>query len=1085
MKRFAKILLFFLLGLVLLAAGATAYLRIRYPSERLKEILIATLAEDYRLRLQAGQLRFNLFTGFTLEEVTLAAMTAGDAPAPLAIERIEFAYRFFSLFKRKLEIGGIAIVRPRLYYQQDSNGASNLDDLLAAFADSSAASPADTATATALPVDLNLQSLALTGIEIAARLTTDSTNQRLTISPFDLTVAELVVDRHNHVQGEIALDCRGTALDYFSTSTKPADTLGLRAALAAEIRCQLASRDSLTLTAALTFTPQTIRLAKQPAFSLPALGLRTQAALNLAAGRVAVPELQLTLAGEEQIAARLTFNQEQTASRFSAQIARGRLDVGRLLQLVHTHLGMQLLPALADIEAAGMLDFSGSEIAGATENLQINFTLTGTDLSYRDRRAGFAADHGRLQVHYATRAAAAGASFSAKTDFASLVLPLDSATVLHAGPAAISISGELGADQLPAAAAVAFAIDDFAGAKISGNANLRPAGGHRRNGEAPKDFAVEAVVQFENLELAPFTADSLRGRLSGDLTVRGPSLRALACDFNLRNEPLTYLTSDDAGDIPADHLRTTAQLSVTPDFSRIKLTDGRIGLGLGGVRFTLDYEVEKPAYRVELTEGTLDLAEVIALLPDHLLGDSLFPAPRIAGQASFAGWLQGQSSANGAADYRGEFTARSTNAVYEDSTLGLYLNDVQLDTRWSLTPAATLGEFQARCAAPRLPDYLKAPLPETLASGVLVIATDDFAVRDGGFEIPAWQLKGNYDVRGKFFADAMQVKTELSLALQAQPAIAPAAGLALAGKLDGELTIDQFLPDDPFAPQPAIVSGSLQLRDFEIALDTLLTIHDLDGEVDFAQRYTSQLEGKEAKITLHADEQAPAAMLANAGESLLLYEVLREPPLPPRTPRSHFSIARLEVMGYRLEDIAADLRLGNSRFDLPQMRMKFLDGNFIGNVLVGFGDGSPDQLTYSTALQVSSIDISRLRPLTSRFEKGSRMSADFRLQGAGTTPEQLVRNLSGKLNLTKIENKVAANLLQALDPKGTDRGIQNMRLLLKTKYNVRAMSFEIKNGFIYAALEPIKPWFSPFTLPSPIDFARLPMRYFLESSSSQ
>ncbi len=1082
MKRFAKILLFFLLGLVLLAAGVTIYLRFRYPSERLKEILIATLAEDYRLRLQAGQLRFNLFTGFTLEEVTLAAMAAGDAPAPLAIEKMEFAYRFASLFQRRLEIDGLAIVRPRLHYEQDSSGASNLDELLAAFADSSAVPPADSAAATPLPVDLNLKSLALTGIAIAARLATDSTNQRFTISPFDLTVTEFTVDRHQHLQAKIALDCRGTTLDYFSTATKPADTLGLRAALAAEIRCQLASRDSLTLTAALRFTPQTIQLAKQPAFSLPALGLRTQAALNLAAGRVAVPELQLTLAGEEQIAARLTFNQEQTASRFSAQIARGRMDVGRLRELAQTHLGTQLLPALADIEAAGILDFSGSEISGDPQNLQIDFTLTGTDLSYRDRRAGFGVAHGRLQVHYATPAAAAGASFAAKTDFASLVLPLDSATVLQAGPAALSISGELGADQLPVAAAVVFAIDDFAGAKISGNASLRPAGGQRRMGEAPNDYAVEAGMQFENLELAPFTADSLRGRLSGDLTVRGPNLRALACDFNLRNEPLTYLTSDDTGDIPADHLRTTAQLAVTPDFSRIRLTDGRISLGPGGVRFTLDYETEKPAYRVELTEGTLDLEKIIALLPNHLLGDSLFPAPRIAGQATFAGWLQGQSSTNGTADYRGEFTARSTNAVYEDSTLGLYLNDVQLDTRWSLTPAATLGEWQARCAAPRLPDYLKAPLPETLARGVLEMAADDFALRDGTFEIPAWQLKGNYQVRGKFLADAMQVKTELSVGLQAQPAIAPAAGVSLAGKLNGEFTIDQLLPDDPFAPQPAAVSGFLQLQDFEIALDTLLTIHDLDAELNFAQRYTSQLEGREAKITLHAGEEAPAAMLANAGESLLLYEVLRE---PPRTPRSHFSIARLEVMGYRLEEIAADVRLGNSRFDLPQMRMKFLDGNFIGNVLVGLGDGSPDQLSYSTALQVSSIDLSRLRPLTSRFEKGSRLSADFRLQGTGTTPEQLVRNLSGRLNLTKIENKVAANLLQALDPKGTDRGIQNMRLLLKTKYNVRSMSFEIKNGFIYASLEPIKPWFSPFTLPSPIDFARLPMRYFLESSSSQ
>ncbi|MDZ7266011.1 MAG: AsmA family protein [candidate division KSB1 bacterium] len=1085
MKRLARILLFLLLAVLLLAAGATVYLRIRYPAERLKEILITTLAENYGVRLAVGRLRFNLFSGFTLEGVTLAAMKAGDAPAPLAIARIEFSYRFLSLLQRRLEIDGIAIVQPRLFYLRPPDGASNLDELLAAFADSSAAPATDTA-ATALPVGLALKSLALTGIAITAQLATDSTSQRVTLAPFDLTLSDLAVDRAGHLQAAIALDCRTTTLDYFYTATSSADTLTLRTALAAEIRGRLVNRDSLSLTAAVTVTPRAIRMAKQPAFSLPMLGLHTQAAVNFATGRITVPEFQLMLAGEEQVAAQLSMTREQESPRWAVQITRGRLELARLLQLVRIHPGTQLLPALANIEAAGLLDFSGTEISGAAGNVQINFTLAGRDLSYRDRRTRFGLEHGRLRLSYATRPDSAGASLSANTDFASLVLPLDSMTVLQTGPASVTLTAELNADQLPTAARAALAVENFAGARINGNIHLQPARPSRlAAGQAANDFALAAGLEISNLELAAFTADSLRGRLSGDFTLRGPSLRNLTCALHLRNEPLTYLTSDDAGDIPADHLSTTAQLALSPDFTHAQLTDGHLRFGAGSARFNVDYQIKKSALRVNLSEGTLDLAKIIALLPHHLLGDSLFPAPHIAGTARLAGWLQSETLANGEMDYRGEFTVQTTDAVYEDSTLGLYMKDVQLDTRWSLTPAAAFGEFQARCAAPRLPDYLKAPLPETRVRGVLVAGTDDFAVREGRFEIPAWRLDGRYQVQGRFLANAMQVKTEVALTPQAQPAIAPAAGVSFAGKVHGRVTIEQLLPDDPFAPQPARIDGFLQLQDCEVAVDTLLALHDLDAELHFAQRYTSRLQGRETKITLQADDGLPAGALADAGESLLLYEMLRQPVPAPDTPRSHFSIARLEVMGYRLEDIAAEVRLANSRFDLPQIRMKFLDGNFLGNVLVGLGDGSPGQLSYATTLQISSIDISRLRPLTARFEKGSRLSADFRLQGSGTSPDQLVHNLSGRLNITKIENKVAENLLQALDPKGTDRGIQNMRLLLKTKWNVRSMSFEIKNGFIYASLEPVKPWFSPFTLPSPIDFARLPLRYFLESPDSQ
>jgi hypothetical protein len=161
----------------------------------------------------------------------------------------------------------------------------------------------------------------------------------------------------------------------------------------------------------------------------------------------------------------------------------------------------------------------------------------------------------------------------------------------------------------------------------------------------------------------------------------------------------------------------------------------------------------------------------------------------------------------------------------------------------------------------------------------------------------------------------------------------------------------------------------------------------------------------------------------------------------------------------------------------------------VGNLLVGLGDGNLDFISYAANVQIASIDVSRLRRLRAQLGgKQSRASANFALSGLGAAPEKLeavVNNLTGHLNITKIENKAASNLLQALDPNGTDKGIQNIRRLMKTGWNVKQLTFELKNGFVYASLAHAKPWYAPFTLPQPLDFARFPVQPYLKSSANE
>lgn len=1091
MKRFAKILLFSLLGFAAVVLALTLYLRIKYPAERLKELLISTLANDYDLTVSIERLHFNLFSGFEMEGITIPEMTAGGIVsarerAPAIIEKITFAYRFSSLFKRKLEIDDIAIINPVIAYWQAPDSTTNLDAIIRAFSDSSAVE-SDTAI-TLLPVDINLTSLALTGIQIRASLASDTATQEISAGPFEFVIHSAQFDRLNNLSAELELLCRNTAIAYSQRHHKDSSRdAALGAELQSQFHSRLVNRDSLTLRGEITLLPKSIRWQNHPDFSFPPINLRTEAGVNLALMRLDMPTLRLAFAGEEQLAARINISQNEKRATFDVRVDRGQIDLAQLMQIIQPREGLWLIPALTGIALSGYLEFSGSEFRGNLENMHYNLALVGKDLSYRDADTGFSFEQGRIRLNYATTSDSNETILSTQLGLASCNLPLDSTRLLAIGPLDLQIKAALSADYLPRHGQFTFDIQNFSGGKIRGHGQIQ-SNTSKTNGKVTlANMAVNATLQAESIELSPFTADSVQGKISGELLLAGKNLNEIACTLNLNNAPLHYLTSDDAGDIPPYHLKTTATIALHPDLTKIKITDGNVQTEPGSLKFNGEYDLSASAYRFDLFDGMIILDEIVGMLPHHLLGDSLSPAPRIAGRAVFKGWLAGKTIMPDSSDYNGEFFVESGQAVYEDSALGLYLGDLQISSRWSITPAATQGEFTAKSRAPKMPDYLREPLPQTIASGSIIIGEDYFALTKGRFEMQRWGVTGAYISRGSFLANGLQVKTDLDLDMNAPTAISPNAGLSLLGSIKATFEIDQFLPDDPFARQPAAVKGTLQVRDLDIAVDTLMTIKLLNADLKYEQHYDAQLTGNETQIVLkpHLTEETPA--LATAGELLLLEDIFRKAPraAPANGVPSQLSIARLEVMGYQLDDIEADLRLGNSRLDIPQLRMKFLDGNLIGNVLVGLGGGSPDQLSYSTAMQISSIDISRLQPLAKRFDKGSRMSADFYLNGRGFTSEQLISDLTGKLNITKMEKKVASNLLQALDPKGTDRGIQNMRLLLKAKWNVRSMSFEIKNGFIYAALEPIKPWFSPFTLPSPIDFARLPLRYFLQTPATK
>ncbi|MGH7600296.1 MAG: hypothetical protein ACREOI_28415, partial [bacterium] len=823
--------------------------------------------------------------------------------------------------------------------------------------------------------------------------------------------------------------------------------------------------------------------------------LRAETHYNLVSSQLQIPDLHFSLADQELIAARFAIATSDSITALALHVNRSVIDIGQLLASARSRTSGDVHTFLQGLECSGTLEFSGSELQSDQNGMRYQVALRGRELAYADPASKLEVDQGQLEASWITNADST-MNLEAHLEFETFDVPLDTQTVLATGPGDLVIDLALAKDFLPQQGELNFNWQNFSGGKLSGHAIIEPASNPPQRGSWLSRLLGEAEIRADSVELSTLMANAVNGKINGKIALAGKRLDELKLTFDLRNAPLFHKTEKYDAKIPPYALSASARTTINPALTRLAFEAGLLQFKPdtahipSAARFHANYDIAKNAFRFDLTDADINLAHVVKALPDTLFKGVEDPfkgmiTMQIAGAANAKGWLKTQLVGSDSLEYQGNFVLQTGNASYRDLALSVKAERLQINSQWQLTTNATTGVFNLVCPAPELPDYLKQPVPRTTVSGKMTIEEKTFKITEGKIDIPDWRAAGTYRVDGEFREKGMQVKTTVDLGLHAPETIVVDRGLSLRGDLQTSFVFDQYLPDALDEPQPARFVGQLQSDGLDVTVDTSLSLRDLKANCRFDQEFDL------LDLTLKPSQEASPAVFANAGEALLMYDifgnVMREDVTRKGVMRenvsgpSRITIGQINVFGYQISDVVADLALGNCRLDIPKLSMKLFDGNLAGNLLVGLGNGNPDSISYSTSMQLASIDISYFRRLSAQFSKSSRLSANFSLRGLGMAPEKLnevVNNLEGGLNITKIENKVASNLLQMLDPNGTDKGIQNMRLLLKTRWNVRQITFEMKNGFIYASLSPVKAWFMPYSLPSTIDFARLPVRYF-------
>jgi len=143
------------------------------------------------------------------------------------------------------------------------------------------------------------------------------------------------------------------------------------------------------------------------------------------------------------------------------------------------------------------------------------------------------------------------------------------------------------------------------------------------------------------------------------------------------------------------------------------------------------------------------------------------------------------------------------------------------------------------------------------------------------------------------------------------------------------LILEQYIPNALTEPQPVRLNGWLRAGGVDIRVDTTLALYHLKADCRFNQDFDLlylpldatapgmklEPEGeRQPFLALKSAAKNSAPNVAHADEALLRYELFRD----NTAERSWLTIEKIEVLGYQLSNLTADLQLGNSRFDIQR-----------------------------------------------------------------------------------------------------------------------------------------------------------------------
>ncbi len=1066
--RLWRLLLFFVIALMLLIVIAVTGVILYLTPARVENLVEKLVQDNLHRPLEFDAVHFSLFNGFVFKNISLPPDSAQqDQAMPLHsfyARELSLRYSLGELLHRRFIITSALVDSPRIALvvlpTQDSIAQQQ--------------EPQTDSLAANSPIAVDLRSFRLRNAQITVDVPDSASNQHLFLSDISCSLEDVqtprgvLLEQQKQVRGRFKLKCENSVFS-FSQKT-PVQSLDVDGVLNVDLDMVAKSLQHITLRGSIGVMDVVLQIPDMVRVDAGALHLpilaEMQGVLNVIDGHIQIDPASLFVDDVSWVDVELSVNNFLTQPSLRLQVQRSRIPIEQFIRIAGTVLPDSLMPDIYLHNPDAFLSLAGTEISGTLPDSLGSRLDCVVRLHLRDFGATLNSGEYLLQNFNFTSSTRFALGMDAvhhpdvtvTVDIDSLAAALPDSLTAFAGRTHLDFSAKFNDDFMPSSLRAKVAVANFLGADFSGDVDLG----------------------------AETDLDDLYGRSHFDL--RGFDLSALAASpvhSTLRAEmDITLNGLDDIGGTIAIHTDSVvveqefkktafAPISFNADLraqtdKQFKLV--RIPSISASVNDFLTLNAKASANMGKKIEATLDVTDatlkheaLLAFLPEeltnalaglHITGStSLDAAARVAVSAEDTTFhVQTKIKTR---DFNIDYLRQFVTLNGVNITIGAQVNsdqsgdftfDLLIDsTKTSNLPQSVFHDNHIRFAA-SLSDF------------------NTVRLDSGSITLPDLRTTGAMTASVRMIDDKPTVSADIQLHQSAEDTIFITRDILYAGHNDLDISVHS---DTAIAR----LSVNVKTKDLTVNLPGGIKIDRINSDisVDQAVEMSSGLLIGDGGVNV----RTPTGSLAD-------YLLYRNYFSNAATHKSLVKIRKITAASYVLENAHIEAFIGYGRVEVPYMSIDLYGGNIGGAFSLSLNAKDIMDSPYKLSLHFSGINSALLLPTQRAHAKGL-ITAHAELAGRGFDIEKGI-DLDGYFHITKIESKVADNLLRSLDPEGKDSGIRSTRLLINRCFKPRLFSFEIRHGYCYPAVFFDQPWYFPVRLSGgSIDLGRIPIAFFLKT----
>jgi hypothetical protein len=1072
-QKLRRIVLYALAVFVILIVLAIVGLRIAYPPDRLRAMVTQTTEEQFKRHLHVGPVYLNPFRGLEFSDIRLSPLAdsveQGDLfPIRLvSIKKIILKYSFSELLHKRIRINEIVIDSPTLEYFVDLSTPSNL-------------------RVPDMPLLVNLDMLRIKNAQFKIILADTVLEQRIFIGDMELSLADLrlpkgkIVKQGEKVYGRCQLSCPNTDFSFAQSSVAGGVTSSIslksKLDLQTDLTVQGFKNIDLRMRLELDRPNFSMRESENAAGNISAdipfpivLELATRA--NMEQDSIRIDRLAFQMDHQDWIDIAGEVKNALIDPKMSLAVKESKIPVRQLLDLAGLFVPDSVIKPIRLLNNETAFSLKGSALSGLLptskngEGLRFIAQLSLNDfgMSWNDdalRLNGLNTRYKFAGLVNGSGLAGLMADLSIKCKSLSSLPP--GGTPVRSDGGYMSAMIHFNERMIPLSAACSLSVANAFGASLGGRIDLTGSNRlHKLRGNGH--------LLLSNVYLDSLPESTIHSRAAARLDFGLNTLDDLFADLKVETDSLVMGAGEER--IALAPLIFQAHINGRADTAFADIHLDSVSMQLNNiVRGSASGEITDWGRKFSFKVPNLQLSHLALLnyLPERM--KEQMEDLTLTGFTRLTARAEG-SLASAKPEYNLSAHIFTDQTNFGNPAQFLTVDGIKVDVSASVN--SEIGSIvEMSLGTDRIRYDAATPLVLRNNEMRLTLTSGDFAslqIKDGRIDFPDVKTRGNFSAQVDDLSGNPITALQMDLSFLAEDTLAVLPGVLLkgSGSLSCNVNMDTVLAD---------VQAQVKLNDLTLFLPTETRVRNINADV-FMHQQIDLVKG-----AILGSAESTIATPTDGSIDYLVFRSYYRNSLPNL---SYLNIGKIEASGYVIDNFRLEFYLGEGRLEIPLLMANLYNGNLGGRMSLDLAAGDLAEATYKISSHFSGINSDLLLPQFTRKETQGMINGNMELSGKGLDPEKPI-DLLGHFYITEIGPKVADNLLRSLDPQGTDAGIRSTRLLINRGFKPKLMTFEIRHGYFYPAIQFAQPWYFPVRLSGGrIELSRIPVAFFIQMATQQ